>query len=111
MLQWPMLLYFLSMVEWVVDASCPVVLKLQNRIKDGYNKAKEENAQIIIYGKQGHAEVKGLLGQTEGNAIVVNSVEEIDKIDLFIVSFKSFHSYRKINFYKGFKLMFRKYQG
>ncbi|NVO31243.1 4-hydroxy-3-methylbut-2-enyl diphosphate reductase [Hymenobacter lapidiphilus] len=57
----------------LVDASCPVVLKLQNRIKTSYDKQD----QIFIYGKHGHAEVRGLLGQTSGNAVVFESLEEL----------------------------------
>ncbi|MFI5221660.1 MAG: 4-hydroxy-3-methylbut-2-enyl diphosphate reductase [Bacteroidia bacterium] len=62
----------------LIDASCPVVLKLQNRIRDAYN----EEEKIVIYGKHGHAEVVGLEGQTNGEAIVVENFEELDHIDL-----------------------------
>ena len=65
----------------LIDASCPVVLKLQNRVKNAYNKSKEENGQIVIYGKQGHAEVIGLTGQTSEEAIVVMEDEDLEKID------------------------------
>lgn len=65
----------------LVDASCPVVLNLQKRIKKAYEKGKKEGTQIVIYGKLGHAEVNGLVGQTEGNAIVCQGVEDIHKID------------------------------
>ncbi len=58
----------------LIDASCPVVLKLQNRIKNSYD--KEEN--IYIYGKHGHAEVVGLLGQTSNKAVVFQDLEELD---------------------------------
>jgi 4-hydroxy-3-methylbut-2-enyl diphosphate reductase len=61
----------------LVDASCPVVLKLQNRVRGAY----EPDTQILIFGKPGHAEVNGLLGQTEGNAIVVQSIEDLDQVD------------------------------
>lgn len=57
----------------LIDASCPVVLKLQNRIKTSYDKKD----QIFIYGKHGHAEVRGLLGQTSGNAVVFESLDEL----------------------------------
>ena len=57
----------------LIDASCPVVLKLQNRIKTSYDKKEP----IYIYGKQGHAEVLGLLGQTNNNAVVFESLEEL----------------------------------
>ncbi|MEP0368679.1 MAG: 4-hydroxy-3-methylbut-2-enyl diphosphate reductase [Cyclobacteriaceae bacterium] len=60
----------------LIDASCPVVLKLQNRIKNSYD--KKEN--IYIYGKHGHAEVAGLLGQTSNDAVVFQSLDEL-KID------------------------------
>jgi len=62
----------------LVDASCPVVLKLQNRVRESYN----DKEQILIYGKHGHAEVKGLVGQTNGEAIVVESFDELEKHDL-----------------------------
>ena len=65
----------------LVDASCPVVLKLQNRVKHAFDKTSEEQGQIVIYGKQGHAEVIGLTGQTGQQAIVVMHDEDLDKID------------------------------
>jgi 4-hydroxy-3-methylbut-2-enyl diphosphate reductase len=58
----------------LIDASCPVVLKLQNRIKNSYDKKE----QIIIYGKHGHAEVEGLLGQTDQQALVFQDITELD---------------------------------
>lgn len=64
----------------IIDATCPVVLKLQQRIKHTYNDEPSE-PQIVIYGKRGHAEVNGLVGQTSGKALVIESVNEIDKID------------------------------
>lgn len=57
----------------LIDASCPVVLKLQNRIKNSYDK----NEQIYIYGKHGHAEIIGLLGQTNNEAIVFQDIAEL----------------------------------
>jgi 4-hydroxy-3-methylbut-2-enyl diphosphate reductase len=65
----------------LLDASCPVVLKLQHQIKLGYEEIKEIEGQVVIFGKEGHAEVVGLLGQTSNNAIVVASIEDLDKID------------------------------
>jgi 4-hydroxy-3-methylbut-2-enyl diphosphate reductase len=62
----------------LVDASCPVVLKLQNRVRQAYN----ENDKIMILGKHGHAEVKGLAGQTNGEAIVIESFDELDNYEL-----------------------------
>lgn len=61
------------------DASCPVVLALQKRIRDAYS--RHNDAQIVIFGKEGHAEVVGLVGQTEGNAIVVENKEQLSKLD------------------------------
>ena len=58
----------------LIDASCPVVLKLQNRIKNSFDKGEE----IYIYGKHGHAEVVGLLGQTQNKAVVFQDVSELD---------------------------------
>jgi 4-hydroxy-3-methylbut-2-enyl diphosphate reductase len=63
----------------LIDASCPVVLKLQNRIRNGYEHVGD--GQIVVYGKEGHAEVNGLVGQTNGRAIIVESVDDLDKLD------------------------------
>lgn len=64
----------------VIDCTCPVVLKLQQRIKEAYIRQLEAGrGQIIIFGKIGHAEVLGLIGQTEGNAVVVENVMMLDK--------------------------------
>lgn len=63
----------------IIDATCPVVLKLQQRIKKTYD--NEHEAQIVIYGKRGHAEVLGLVGQTQGTALVIENIDEISKID------------------------------
>jgi len=63
------------------DATCPVVLKLQQRIKAAYLAQKKANGQIIIYGKRGHAEVVGLVGQTNGEAIVIEEESELQLID------------------------------
>ena len=65
----------------LIDASCPVVLKLQNRIKTAYDKAKDIQGQIVIYGKKGHAEVIGLSGQTKQEAIIVTDEKDLDLID------------------------------
>ena len=65
----------------LLDASCPVVLKLQHQIKEGYEDIKKINGQVIIFGKEGHAEVTGLLGQTKNDAIIVTTVEDLNKID------------------------------
>lgn len=62
----------------LIDASCPVVLKLQNRIKNSH----DDDEQILIFGKHGHAEVIGLQGQTNGNAIVFQDLAELDTLAL-----------------------------
>jgi len=62
----------------LIDASCPVVLKLQNRIKNSY----DDKEHILIFGKHGHAEVIGLQGQTEGNALVFQDLAELDGVEL-----------------------------
>lgn len=65
----------------LIDASCPVVLKLQHRVKTAFDKMEREEGQIVIYGKKGHAEVIGLTGQTLEKAIVVMEDTDLDKID------------------------------
>ncbi|MCX3266909.1 MAG: 4-hydroxy-3-methylbut-2-enyl diphosphate reductase [Pedobacter agri] len=62
----------------LIDASCPVVLKLQNRIKNSH----DDEEQILIFGKHGHAEVIGLQGQTDGKAIVFQDLAELDGVEL-----------------------------
>lgn len=64
----------------IIDATCPVVLKLQERIKNEFEKDGDK-IQIVIYGKNGHAEVNGLVGQTNGEAIVIENRNDLDKID------------------------------
>ncbi len=84
----------------IVDATCPVVLKLQKKI----NRAHKENpnAQIVIYGKQGHAEVLGLVGQTNGEAVVIEDEKGLVKIDygkdiiLFSQTTKSLDGFARI---------------
>ena len=72
----------------IIDATCPVVLQLQKRIKDAYSKSADTSGEtdsrrlILIYGKPGHAEVNGLVGQTEGSAVVIQDKSDLDNIDL-----------------------------
>jgi len=86
----------------LIDASCPVVLKLQSRIKTGYENVHNANGQLVIYGKHGHAEVNGLLGQVQSDAIVISNESELEKIDfskpisLFSQTTKSLQSYYKM---------------
>lgn len=65
----------------LVDASCPVVLRLQKNVRQGYDLMQENNGQVVIYGKPGHAEVVGLAGQTDNDAIIVSEENDLDKID------------------------------
>ncbi|MDR1454136.1 MAG: 4-hydroxy-3-methylbut-2-enyl diphosphate reductase [Tannerella sp.] len=65
----------------IIDATCPVVLQLQRRIHRCFLEAKDSGAQLVIYGKKGHAEVNGLVGQTDGTAIVIEKPEDLDILD------------------------------
>jgi 4-hydroxy-3-methylbut-2-en-1-yl diphosphate reductase len=65
----------------LIDASCPIVLKLQQDIRKAFLEMQEKNGQIVIYGKAGHAEVNGLNGQADGAAIIINDKKDMDKID------------------------------
>lgn len=69
----------------IIDATCPVVLQLQKRIKQAYSgkdKSREDAPLIVIYGKPGHAEVNGLVGQTRGAAVVIQDKSDLDSLDL-----------------------------
>ena len=65
----------------VIDATCPVVLKLQQRVKQACNRMEKVNGQLVIFGKAGHAEVIGLLGQTRGKGILIEGMHDLDKLD------------------------------
>ncbi len=85
----------------IIDATCPVVLALQRRIKHKWSINRE--AQTVIFGKKGHAEVLGLVGQTHGEAIVVESLEEVKQkinlskdINLYSQTTKNLDEYRHI---------------
>lgn len=88
----------------LIDATCPVVLRLQQRIKQAYDQAVSghEDLQIVIYGQRGHAEVNGLVGQTDGTAIVIEDVSELGRIDfsrpvsLYSQTTKSLEGFRTI---------------
>ncbi len=86
----------------LVDASCPVVLKLQDRVKKSYEKEGEKDKQIVIYGKVGHAEIIGLQGQVGENAIVIESEADLYKVDftrdikLFSQTTKSLDGFNKL---------------
>ncbi|SHF04485.1 4-hydroxy-3-methylbut-2-enyl diphosphate reductase [Bacteroides faecichinchillae] len=86
----------------IIDATCPVVLRLQKRIKQGFLEDNQKEKQIVIYGKNGHAEVLGLVGQTDGQAIVIEKAEEVKKLDfnksirLFSQTTKSLDEFQEI---------------
>ena len=88
----------------IIDATCPVVLQLQKRIKKQYEAptASPEGASIVIFGKRGHAEVLGLVGQTAGNAIVIENFDEVKRLDfshdifLYSQTTKSLDEFRRI---------------
>lgn len=86
----------------LIDASCPVVLRLQNSVKKGWDQMKKVDGQIVIYGKEGHAEVVGLAGQTTNEAIIINSESDLQQIDferpinLFSQTTQSIEGFNKI---------------
>ena len=86
----------------IIDATCPVVLKLQKRIKRSFAESSDEDTQVVIYGKNGHAEVLGLVGQTNGKAIVIETAEEAHRLDfsknirLFSQTTKSLDEFQEI---------------
>lgn len=65
----------------IIDASCPVVLNLQKKIRESYEQVKGKEGRIVIYGKRGHAEVIGLVGQTNGEALVIENEDDVGQID------------------------------
>lgn len=65
----------------IIEATCPIVKKLQSRINDTWIETKKKGGQVVILGKAGHAEVVGLIGQTNNEAILTNGKENLDKID------------------------------
>jgi len=65
----------------VIDCTCPVVLKLQERVRETWQQLRPLGGQVLIFGKKGHAEVNGLVGQTEGEAVVIGNLDEAASID------------------------------
>ena len=65
----------------LIDASCPVVLKLQNRVKYSYDSIANTQGQVVVYGQKGHAEVIGISGQTHDNAIIVTTEDDLEQVD------------------------------
>lgn len=87
----------------LIDATCPVVLHLQERIKRDYDADTEHRRQIVIFGKKGHAEVLGLVGQTEGTAIVIENLDDAGHlldfsrdISLYSQTTKSLEGFRQV---------------
>ena len=86
----------------IIDATCPVVLQLQKRIKKAWEQDKAKEKQIVIYGKKGHAEVNGLVGQTDDEALVVQELSELSrldphrKVDLYSQTTSSLAGFRKM---------------
>lgn len=86
----------------LIDATCPVVLKLQQRIKKKWQDTANKERQIIIHGQAGHAEVLGLVGQTHGEAIVIENTSQLDRIDkskntyIYSQTTKSLEGYKQI---------------
>ncbi len=87
----------------IVDATCPIVLKLQQRVKKSHQEVAPKNGVVVIYGKKGHPEVVGLLGQTDNKAIVVSGLEDLNLIDftkpirLYSQTTKSREGFREIS--------------
>jgi 4-hydroxy-3-methylbut-2-enyl diphosphate reductase len=67
---------------FIIEATCPIVKRLQSRIKDTWLSTRERKGQIVIFGKSGHAEVVGLLGQIKNEGILVSEPSDLDKIDV-----------------------------
>ena len=65
----------------LIDGTCPIVERLQKKVRTGYKKTKKIDGQVVIFGKEKHAEVVGLKGQSEGKAIVINHLHELDQIN------------------------------
>lgn len=66
----------------LIDATCPVVLTLQEKVKSSYEAKIQSEGQVVIFGKKGHAEIIGLNGQTNHNAIIIEDINDVEKIDM-----------------------------
>jgi 4-hydroxy-3-methylbut-2-enyl diphosphate reductase len=86
----------------IIDCTCPVVLKLQSKVRVAYAKMKETGGSVVIFGKEGHAEVNGLAGQVNGDVIIIHSEKDLNKIDftkpinLFSQTTKDTDEYQKL---------------
>lgn len=89
----------------IIDCTCPVVLKLQEKVREVYDRISGEGGQVVIFGRQGHAEVNGLVGQIGDNAVVIDSLESASRLDfnrplaLFSQTTKAPVEYGKISDY------------
>ena len=102
----------------IIDATCPVVLQLQKKILKHYKEMNPVDSQIVIFGKIGHAEVNGLVGQTEGKAIVIEKITDLNLLDfskniyLFSQTTMSVHDFKEIvaeiqiRIHKGFEFKY-----
>lgn len=86
----------------MIDASCPVVLNLQKKIREAYEEVRANGGQIVIYGKRGHAEVNGLVAQTNDEALIIEQEEDLKSIDfsrpviLFSQTTKSLDGFKRV---------------
>ncbi|MDP4185231.1 MAG: 4-hydroxy-3-methylbut-2-enyl diphosphate reductase [Bacteroidota bacterium] len=86
----------------LIDATCPVVLQLQKRIRKSYDEIKPKGGLIVIYGKKGHAEVNGLNGQINGDALIIESLDDLDTLNfeqpirLFSQTTKSIEGFEQV---------------
>ena len=86
----------------IIDATCPVVLNLQKRIRTLYENSRQDGTQLLIFGKQGHSEVNGLVGQTDNTALVIERPEDLAQVDfgrpiaMFSQTTKSQEDYRRL---------------
>lgn len=87
----------------LVDATCPVVAKLQERVKNAYETVKAVGGQVVILGKKGHAEVVGLAGQAEGQAIIIEKEEDLDQIDFLRPVYLLSQTTQSLNLFKTVK--------
>jgi len=86
----------------LIEATCPVVLKLQQLVKKSYEQTRIEGGQVVIFGREGHAEISGLNGQTGNNSIIVENLDDLGKINfnkpvvLYSQTTKSIDEYQEI---------------
>jgi len=87
----------------LIDATCPVVLKLQKLVKAAYLNTLNDNGKVVIFGKKGHAEVIGLMGQTENKAIIIENINDLNYLDfskpiyLFAQTTSNYEKYKEIS--------------